>query len=389
MNPILNQNKYTQRGVSSKKEDVHLAIKHLDKGLFPGAFCKAVPNIWGDEQSVCLMHADGAGTKSALAYLYWKESGDVSVFRGIAQDSLIMNVDDLLCVGATGPTLVSSTIGRNKKKIPGEIIKEIIEGTEEIISLLNQHGGQFVFVGGETADLGDLVKTIVVDTTVMTQVKKKAFIDASHIQKNQVIVGLASYGMASYEKEYNAGMGSNGLTSARHDLFVSSYQKKYPETMANDIPSHLAYCGEYRLFDQLKGTEVTMGQAVLSPTRTYFPVIKEVLEELSGKINGIIHCSGGGQIKCKHFGKNIHFVKDNLFPFPPLFEVLSQSTQMKEMFEVFNCGHRMEIYLDEKDAQTIIDISSSFNIDAKVIGHTEAIGKNKVTIKYNGREFIY
>ncbi len=385
----MDKNKYTQRGVSSKKEDVHEAIKNLNQGVFPGAFCKVVPNVFGDDESVSLMHADGAGTKSTLAYLYWKETGDVSVFRGLAQDSLIMNVDDLLCVGAVGPTLISSTIGRNKKKIPSDVIKEVIEGTEAVVALLNQHGGDFVSVGGETADLGDVVKTIVVDSTVMTNIKKSEFIDASRIKKNQVIVGLASYGLASYEQEYNAGLGSNGLTSARHDLFESSYRKKYPETFDSDMPPQLSYSGKHGLLDNLEGTDVAMGKAVLSPTRTYFPVIKKVLHELPRKISGIIHCSGGGQVKCKNFGKNIHFVKDNLFPFPPLFKLLSEVTEMREMFEVFNCGHRMEIYLDEKEAATVIDISKSFNVDAKVIGHTEGALENKVTINYQGREFVY
>ena len=386
-------NKYTQRGVSSQKADVHKAIEHIDKGIFPGAFCKAIPNLFDDKDSVSLMHADGAGTKSSLAYLYWKETGDKSVFRGVAQDSLIMNVDDLLCVGAVGPTLVSSTIGRNKLRIPGELIKEIIEGTQETIELLNAHGGTFVSVGGETADLGDLIKTIVVDTTVMTTIKKKDFIDASNIAPHQIIIGLASFGQANYEKEYNAGIGSNGLTSARHDIFKSTYSKKYPETFDNSLGSDLAYNGKHSLFDRLEGTEVLMGKALLSPTRTYFPIIRQILKKLPGKISGIIHCSGGGQVKCKNFSHNIHYIKDNLFPFPPLLNTLSKVTEPKEMFEVFNCGHRMELYVSESAAQTIMDISKSYNVDARIIGRTEALGKdqtrNQVTIKYNGQTYIY
>lgn len=394
----LNKNRYSIRGVSSKKEDVHQAIKNLDKGVFPGAFCKAVPSLHGDAKSVSLMHADGAGTKSSLAYLYWKETEDLSVFRGIAQDSLIMNVDDLLCVGSIGPTMVSSTIGRNKLRVPGEVIEEIIEGTRETIELLNKHGGEFISVGGETADLGDIVKTLIVDTTVTTEVKKKDFIDASRIKKDLVIVGLASYGQASYEKEYNAGIGSNGLTLARHELFKTTYREKYPETFDGSMSPDLVYCGQYGLFDKLEGTEVSVGKALLSPTRTYFPVIKKILAELSKKIVGIVHCTGGGQVKCKNFGHDVHFIKNNFFPFPPLFERLAELTDIKEMFEVFNCGHRLEIYLPKEYASSVIDISRSFNVDAQIIGHTEElpknhenknIGQNKVTIEYGGEEFVY
>ena len=382
--------KYLKRGVSSAKEEVHSAIKNMDKGVFPGAFCKAIENPYGDKNFVYLMHADGAGTKSSLAYLYWKETGDSSVFKGIAQDALIMNLDDLLCVGAIGPYSFSSTIGRNKSKIPSEIIARIITGTQEQIELLNQYGADIKSLGGETADIGDLVQTLVVDATMGGIVPKDNFINARNIAPNMVIVGLASFGQATYEAGYNAGIGSNGLTGARHDLFQHIYYQKYPETFDKDLEEDLIYCGDYLLKDELTGTNISMGKAVLSPTRTYYPVIAKILKENSQKIVGMIHCTGGGQVKCAGFSQNIHFVKDNLFDFPPLFQKLSEKNPIKEMFKIFNCGHRMELYTDETTAKEIIDISHSFNIPAKVIGYTDnsSLG-NQVSISYQGEKFIY
>ncbi|GHN00291.1 phosphoribosylformylglycinamidine cyclo-ligase [Cytophagales bacterium WSM2-2] len=380
----MNTDRYTQRGVSASKEDVHQAIKKLDKGLFPKAFCKIMPDLLAADPEYCtVMHADGAGTKSSLAYIYWKETGDLSVWRGIAQDAIIMNVDDLLCVGATGPIALSSTIGRNKNLVPGEVISAIIEGTEEVLEMLRQHGMQIHSTGGETADVGDLVRTIIVDSTVTARMKRSDVVDNSRIQSGDVIVGLASFGQAKYEKEYNGGMGSNGLTSARHDVFAKEYAKKYPESFDPNVPLDLVYSGKYKVTDPVIGSPVNAGKLVLSPTRTYAPVILEVLKELRSQIHGMVHCSGGAQTKVLHFIDNLHVIKDNLFDVPPLFKLIHDcsGTDWKEMYKVFNMGHRMEIYLNEQYAERVISISKSFGVDAKVIGRVEASNEKKVTIK--------
>jgi phosphoribosylformylglycinamidine cyclo-ligase len=383
--------KYSQRGVSSQKEDVHNAIRNIDKGLFPNAFCKIIPDILaGDPEFCTIMHADGAGTKSSLAYMYWKETGDLSVWKGIAQDAIVMNIDDLLCVGAVDNILLSSTIGRNKNKIPGEVISAIISGTEEFLSFLRDSGIRIYSTGGETADVGDLVRTIIVDSTVTCRMKRSDVIE-SHIQSGDVIVGLASFGQASYETEYNGGMGSNGLTSARHDVFARYLSSKYPESYDPGVPENLIYSGSCQLTDKIPGTGTTAGKLVLSPTRTYAPVIKQILDEIKGEIHGIIHCSGGGQTKVLHFADNIHIIKDNLFETPPLFDlIMKQSgTPMREMLQVFNMGHRMEFYVPEEVSGKIIETAGSFNIDARIIGRCEAFRGKKLTIRTGEDSFEY
>lgn len=374
--------RYKSRGVSSQKEDVHNAIKNVDKGLFPGAFCKIVEDVIGGEKEYCnIMHADGAGTKSSLAYVYYKETGDLSVFKGIATDALVMNIDDLLCVGCVDNFLVSNTIGRNSHLIPGEVIKAIIEGFEESVELYNSLGITMKLTGGETADVGDLVKTLIVDSTVTARMKKEAVISGESIKPGQVILGLSSSGQASFEKEYNSGIGSNGLTSARHDLFSAVYKEKYPESFNADIPDDLCYSGPFLVTDKHDDLPVTVGKAVLSPTRTYAPVIKQVVTEFYDKIGGIIHCSGGAQTKCLKFGSGVHYIKDNLFEIPPLFSVIKEITRTsyKEMYQVFNMGHRMELYLDESIVQEVIQVASSFNIEAKVVGRIEKADNNTGT----------
>ncbi|MCO6359403.1 AIR synthase related protein [Roseivirga pacifica] len=384
--------RYMQRGVSASKEDVHNAIKNLDKGLFPKAFCKVVPDFMGNDDAYCnIMHADGAGTKSSLAYMYWKETGDLSVWKGIAQDAIIMNIDDLLCVGATENILLSSTIGRNKNLIPGEVISALINGTEEVLQMLRDNGMNIISTGGETADLGDLVRTVVVDSTVIGRMKREDVITNEKIKPGQVIVGLASFGKANYESEYNGGMGSNGLTSARHDVFDKYLAEKYPESFDPDVPNDLVYAGTKKLTDTVDGSPLDAGKLVLSPTRTYAPVIIEILKQFRDQIGGLIHCSGGAQTKILHFIDQLHVVKDNLFNVPPLFKMIQEEsgTDWKEMYKVFNMGHRMEVYIDETYAEDIIAISKSFGIDAQVIGHTEALDKAQVTIKANGNSYIY
>jgi len=380
------------RGVSAAKEDVHNAIKNIDKGIFPQAFCKIIPDILGGDPDYCnIMHADGAGTKSSLAYIYWKETGDLSVWKGIAQDALIMNTDDLLCVGATDNILVSSTIGRNKMLIPGEVISAIINGTDEILQSMRDMGIGIYATGGETADVGDLVRTIIVDSTVTCRMKRSDVIDNANIRPGDVIVGLASFGKATYETEYNGGMGSNGLTSARHDVFAKYLADKYPESYDKAVPDELVYSGSYHLTDAVEGCELNAGKMVLSPTRTYAPVIKAVLDRLRPKIHGMVHCTGGAQTKVLHFvGDNCKVVKDNMFPVPPLFKVIAQEsgTDWSEMYKVFNMGHRMEIYVRREDAPTVIEISKSFNIDAQVIGHIEE-GHKGLTIKSEFGTFEY
>ena len=376
--------RYSLRGVSSQKEDVHNAIKKIDKGLFQRAFCKIVPDfLTGSEEHCLVMHADGAGTKSSLAFAYWKETGDLSVWKGIAQDALIMNIDDLLCVGVTNDILLSSTIGRNKNKIPAEVISTIINGTEELLSNLAKWGVKIHSTGGETADVGDLVKTIIVDSTVTARIKRSEVIDNANIQSGDVIVGLASFGQASYEDQYNGGMGSNGLTSARHDVFGTALKEKYPETFDNELPNDLIYCGSKELTDPTD-TPLDVGKLVLSPTRTYAPVIKKILDTLNRKeIHGMVHCSGGGQTKILHFIDKLHVIKDNLFDCPPLFKLIQKEsgTNWKEMYEVFNMGHRMEIYLPESQAQKVIDITLSFNIEARIVGRVETYAEKKLTIQ--------
>lgn len=370
----MSNDRYAQRGVSASKEDVHAAIRNLSKGLFPNAFCKIVPDYLGGDEAYCtVMHADGAGTKSSLAYLYWKETGDLSVWKGIAQDAIIMNTDDLLCVGATGPITLSSTIGRNKKNIPGEVIAAIINGTEEVLSLLREHGVEIYSTGGETADLGDLVRTVIVDSTVTARMKRSDVIDNANIQAGDVIVGLSSSGQASYETEYNGGMGSNGLTSARHDVFHHAYAKKYPETFDGDVPMNLVYSGKYSVTDRVDGVPVDIGKLVLSPTRTYAPILVNALQELGKQIHGIVHCSGGAQTKVLHFIDKLHVIKDNLFPIPPLFRIIHDcsNTDWKEMYKVFNMGHRMEVYLPAAYADAVISIAGKFNVDARIIGRVE------------------
>lgn len=385
--------RYAQRGVSAGKEDVHNAIKNVDKGLFPQAFCKIVPDyLSGDEDYCLIMHADGAGTKSSLAYMYWKETGDISVWKGIAQDALIMNVDDLLCVGAVDNIILSSTIGRNKNVIPGEVISAIINGTEELLKDLNAFGVSIHSTGGETADVGDLVRTIIVDSTVTARIKRSDVINNANIQPGDVIVGLASFGQASYETEYNGGMGSNGLTSARHDVFDTYLASKYPESFDHAVPEELVYSGGKKLTDAVTGSPLNAGKLVLSPTRTYAPIIKKILSKYTNKeIHGMVHCSGGAQTKILHFVDQLHIIKDNLFPVPPLFTLIQEEskTDWKEMYQVFNMGHRMELYVSEEIAQDIIEISKSFNVDAQIIGRVEASEAKQLTITSEFGEFVY
>ena len=385
--------RYAQRGVSAGKEDVHNAIKNVDKGLFPKAFCKIVPDYLTESNEHCLiMHADGAGTKSSLAYMYWKETGDLSVWKGIAQDALIMNIDDLLCVGAIDNIMLSSTIGRNKNKVTGDVISAIINGTEELIAELKEFGVEIHSTGGETADVGDLVRTIIVDSTVTARMKKSEVIDNANIKPGNVIVGLSSSGQASYEKEYNGGMGSNGLTSARHDVFSKILAEKYPESFDNDIPEDLIYSGTKSLTDKVENSPLDAGKLVLSPTRTYAPIIKKILSKFSNKeVNGMVHCSGGAQTKILHFIDNLHIVKDNMFDVPPLFKLIQQEskTDWKEMYQVFNMGHRMELYVNPEIADEVIAISKSFNVDAQIVGRVEASEEKKLTIKSEFGEFQY
>ncbi|MBA4155343.1 AIR synthase related protein [Flavobacterium sp.] len=385
--------RYALRGVSAAKEDVHNAIKNIDKGLFPKAFCKIVPDyLTGDNEYCLLMHADGAGTKSSLAYLYWKETGDISVWKGIAQDALIMNIDDLLCVGATDNIMLSSTIGRNKNLIPAEVISAIINGTEELIQELKSFGVTIHSTGGETADVGDLVRTIIVDSTVTARMKRSDVIDNANIKPGDVIVGLASFGQASYENEYNGGMGSNGLTSARHDVFAKYLAEKYPESFDAAVPSDLVYSGQVKLTDAVENSTIDAGKLVLSPTRTYAPIIKTILEKYSPKeIHGMVHCSGGAQTKILHFIDNLHIIKDNLFPIPPLFKLIQEQskTDWKEMYQVFNCGHRMELYVPAAIANDIIEISKLFNVEAQIVGKVEASEHKKLTITSEFGKFEY
>lgn len=384
--------RYMQRGVSADKEDVHNAIKNIDKGLFPKAFCKIIPDILtGSEEHCVVMHADGAGTKSSLAYAYWKETGDVSVWKGIAQDALIMNIDDLLCVGAVDNILLSSTIGRNKNLITGEVLGAIINGTEELLTDLRTQGVGIYSTGGETADVGDLVRTIIVDSTVTCRMKREDVIDNANISVGDVIIGLESFGQATYEKEYNGGMGSNGLTSARHDVFNKSVAEKYPQTYDNAVPSDLVYSGKYGLTDSVDGVDIDAGKLVLSPTRTYAPIIKQILDKYRNNIHGMVHCSGGAQTKILHFVEDLQIVKDNMFDVPPLFNMIHEQsgTDWKEMYKVFNMGHRMELYVPQEIAEDIIAISKSFNVDAKIVGRVEAEGEKKLTIKSEFGEFIY
>ena len=385
--------RYAQRGVSASKEDVHNAIKNIDKGLFPKAFCKIVPDYLTNDDDYCLiMHADGAGTKSSLAYMYWKETGDISVWKGIAQDALIMNIDDLLCVGAANNIMLSSTIGRNKKLIPGEVLSAIINGTEELISELNNFGVTIHSTGGETADVGDLVRTIIVDSTVVARMKRSDVIDNANIKAGDVIVGLESFGQATYEKEYNGGMGSNGLTSARHDVFNIYLAEKFPESFDPAVPEDLVYSGAIRLTDAVKDSPINAGKLVLSPTRTYAPIIKDILSKYnSNTIHGMVHCSGGAQTKILHFIEEFHIIKDKMFDVPPLFKLIQEQskTDWKEMYQVFNCGHRMELYVTPEVAEDLIKISKSFNVDAKIIGRVEASKTKKLTIKSEFGEFTY
>ncbi len=385
-------NRYQARGVSAGKEDVHQAIASLDKGLFPQAFCKIIPDYLSGDPAYCVaMHADGAGTKSSLAYLYWKETGDLSVWKGIAQDALIMNIDDLLCVGATGPILVSSTIGRNKRLIPGEVIKAIIEGTEEVISLLREHGMEIHSTGGETADVGDLVRTIIVDSTVVCRMPRSEVISNDAIKPGNVIVGFASYGQATYEAMYNGGMGSNGLTAARHDVFHHDLAIKYPESFDAGIPNHLVYSGTKSLLDTDPSVPIDMGRLVLSPTRTYAPLVLKILEQFRRNIDGMVHCSGGGQTKVLHFVNKVRIVKDRLFDTPPLFSIIQQqsNTPWQEMYKVFNMGHRLEIYTDPASAEGMIALANSFNIDAKIIGRVESCDGKEVRIESPHGQFTY
>lgn len=385
--------RYAQRGVSASKEDVHNAIKNIDKGLFPKAFCKIVPDYLTNDDDYCLiMHADGAGTKSSLAYMYWKETGDISVWKGIAQDALIMNIDDLLCVGAANNIMLSSTIGRNKNLIPGEVLSAIINGTEELISELNNFGVTIHSTGGETADVGDLVRTIIVDSTVVARMKRSDVIDNANIKAGDVIVGLESFGQATYEKEYNGGMGSNGLTSARHDVFNIYLAEKFPESFDPAVPEDLVYSGAIRLTDAVKDSPINAGKLVLSPTRTYAPIIKDILSKYnSNTIHGMVHCSGGAQTKILHFIEEFHIIKDKMFDVPPLFKLIQEQskTDWKEMYQVFNCGHRMELYVTPEVAEDLIKISKSFNVDAKIIGRVEASKTKKLTIKSEFGEFTY
>ena len=377
------QDKYGLRGVSSQKEDVHKAISKVDKGLYPKAFCKIIPDLLGNDPEYCnIVHADGAGTKSSLAYLYWRETGDMSVWKGIAQDAIVMNTDDLICVGITGPFLLSSTIGRNKNLIPGEVIAAIIEGTESFCQEMREHGVDIHTTGGETADVGDLVRTIIVDSTLTARARRSNIISNHTIAPGQVIVGFASYGQATWETAYNGGMGSNGLTSARHDVFSRIYRDKYPESFDTALPNDVVYCGSKLLTDEVAGSPLDAGKLVLSPTRTYAPLVKTLLEELRPAIKGMVHCSGGGQTKVLHFTDNLHVVKNNLLPIPPLFQLIQQESQTPwaEMFRVFNMGHRLEIYTDEKSAETMMDIAKSYHIDSQIIGYTEAADSKSLTI---------
>ena len=386
------ESKYSKRGVSSSKEDVHEAIRNIDKGLFPKAFCKIVPDLLGGDPGYCnIMHADGAGTKSSLAYIYWKETGDMSVWKGVAQDAVIMNTDDLLCVGAYDNILLSSTIGRNKNLIPGEVISAVINGTEEVLEELRNHGIGIWSTGGETADLGDLVRTIVIDSTVVVRMKRADVISNDNIQPGDVIVGLASSGQTSYEKEYNGGMGSNGLTSARHDVFGPYLAAKYPDSFDTTLPYDLIYSGRMKLTDPIEGLNTDAGKLVLSPTRTYAPVVKKVLESLRPGIHGMVHCSGGGQTKVMHFVDNMHVVKDNLFPLPPLFRIIHEQseTEWSEMYKVFNMGHRFEIYTDKQTASEIIKIAAGFSLEARIIGHCERSEKKRLTISTEFGVFEY
>ena len=387
-------NRYDLRGVSASKEDVHEAIKNIDKGLYPKAFCKVVPDYLSNDDDYCIvMHADGAGTKSSLAYMYWKETGDMSVWKGIAQDALVMNIDDLICVGVTNNIILSSTIGRNKNLIPGNVISSIINGTEEIIEELNRYGVNIYSTGGETADVGDLVRTIIVDSTVTARVKRSEIIDNSNISDGNVIIGLSSFGQSTYENEYNGGMGSNGLTSARHDVFDKYLAKKYPESFDQSIPSELIYSGKIKLNQKIEGSPLDAGKLVLSPTRTYAPVIKEILSSVvRSNIKGMVHCSGGAQTKILHFlNENLHAIKDNMFEVPILFDLIQKqsNTSWHEMYKVFNCGHRMELYVNPKVADDIIKISKSFNIEAKIIGRVEKSSEKKLTIISKYGEFSY
>jgi phosphoribosylformylglycinamidine cyclo-ligase len=384
--------RYAKRGVSSGKEEVHAAISKVDRGLFPGAFCKIIPDILGGDPLWCnIMHADGAGTKSSLAYLYWKETGDLSVWKGIAQDAVVMNLDDLLCVGVTDKILLSSTIGRNKNLIPGEVIKALIEGTEEFLSRMRDAGIGIWSTGGETADVGDLVRTVIVDSTVTARMPRAEVIDNAGIRPGDVIVGLASSGQTTYEDEYNGGMGSNGLTSARHDVFGNYLAGLYPESYDNHIPASLVYSGQMRLTDPTVVPGVDAGKLVLSPTRTYAPVIRKIFDRLRPAIHGMVHCSGGGQTKILHFIDNLHVIKDNLFPVPPLFELIQMSsgTPWEEMYRVFNMGHRMELYVDEADAGAIIDIAAGFNLEARIVGRCESAASRMLTISTGQGEFVY
>lgn len=386
-----NSDRYNQRGVSASKEDVHAAIKNLDKGIFPNAFCKVIPDILGNDPEYCnIMHADGAGTKSSLAYLYWRETGDLSVWKGIAQDAIVMNTDDLLCVGVTDDILLSSTIGRNKNLIPGEVISAIIGGTEEFIQKMRELGVNMLLTGGETADVGDLVRTIIVDSTVTARVKRKDIIE-TNIQDGDVIVGLSSFGQAAYEDEYNGGMGSNGLTSARHDVFSKYLAEKYPESYDPSVPASLVYSGGKKLTDPTDVDGVDTGKLVLAPTRTYAPIIKKILEKYRDEIHGIIHCSGGAQTKVLHFVEQMHIIKDNLFPTPPLFKLIQEQsgTDWKEMYKVFNMGHRMELYVPESVSPHMIDIAASFGVDAKVVGRCEKSTKKRLTVSTPEGIFLY
>lgn len=388
----MSNQRYDMRGVSASKEDVHNAIKKIDKGIFPKAFCKIIPDILGGDPDYCnIMHADGAGTKSSLAYLYWKETGDLSVWKGVAQDAVVMNIDDLLCVGATDNILLSSTIGRNKNLIPGEVISAIINGTQEFLDELNRLGVNIISTGGETADVGDLVRTVIVDSTVTCRMPRSQVIDNANIKGGDVIVGLASFGKATYEDKYNGGMGSNGLTSARHDVFAKYLATAYPESYDHAVPEQLVYAGSKRLTDSIKGVDVDAGQLVLSPTRTYAPIIKRILDTMRSEIHGMVHCTGGAQTKVMHFVENKHVIKDNLFPIPPLFKLIKEesATDWKEMYKVFNMGHRMEIYTAEENAQQIIHIAREFGVEARIIGHVEDAEHNHLTIKSEYGTFEY
>ena len=384
--------RYKARGVSSQKEDVHAAIRNTDKGLFPKAFCKIIPDtLSADPEYALVMHADGAGTKSSLAYVYWRETGDLSVWKGIAQDALVMNTDDLLCVGVTDHFLVSSTIGRNKNNIPGEVITAIIQGNQELCDWFKSMGVEVILTGGETADVGDLVRTLIVDSTVIARIKRSDVIDNSRIQEGDVIVGLSSFGQATYEDSYNGGMGSNGLTSARHDVFSNALSAKYPESYNPEVPEHLIYSGKFNLTDKVPGLDIDYGKLVLSPTRTYLPIIKKMLEKHRKQIHGMVHCSGGGQTKILHFVENLHVIKDNLFEIPPLFQIIQDAsgTEWSEMYRVFNMGHRMELYVPSEIADDLIAISESFGVEAKIVGHVENAPSKKLTIQSSKGTFVY